>query len=25
MKGPCGHDHMVVGFIATYAISAYHY
>jgi len=24
-KGPGGHDHMVVGFTTTYAISAYHH
>ena len=24
-KGHCGHDHMVVGFTTTYAISAYHH
>jgi len=23
-RGCCGHDNMVVGFTATYAISAYH-
>ena len=25
MGGHCGHDRMVVGFIVTYAISAYHH
>ena len=24
-RGRCGHDHMVVGFATTYAISAYHH
>ena len=24
-EGPCGHNCMVVGFITTYAISAYHH
>ena len=24
-RGSCGHDHMVVGFATTYAISAYHH
>ena len=24
-QGPCGHDHIVVGFTTTYAVSAYHH